>query len=72
MAQIAELPAVIAADALLNAAQAARFLSVSTIHFRRLVRRGAAPRPIRISERRFGWRARDLILWLESRATVAS
>ena len=68
MAQIAELPAALTADALLNAAQAARFLSLSTIHFRRLARRGAAPRPIRISERRFGWRVRDLKVWLDGRA----
>jgi predicted DNA-binding transcriptional regulator AlpA len=70
MSQISELPAAIAADAVLNSAQAARFLSLSLVHFRRLTKRGAAPRPIRLSERRYGWRVRDLRAWIEERAAA--
>lgn len=70
MSNLIELPAAVAVDAVLNARQAAQFLSLSVIQLRRLAKRGAAPRPIRLSERRYGWRVRDLRAWIEERAAA--
>jgi prophage regulatory protein len=51
----------------LRTKDAAHFVGVSLFHFRRLHALGHLPAPIRLSERRLGWRLHDLDLWLESR-----
>lgn len=62
-----ELPVSITGDAVLNAKQAAKFLSLSVVHFRRMSKADPGLRPIRLSERRFGWRIKALRAWLDSR-----
>ncbi|WP_116529385.1 AlpA family transcriptional regulator [Microvirga sp. KLBC 81] len=61
------LPADLNRHRVLSAAEAAAFLNLSLPHFRRLYRSGAVPPPIRLSERRLGWRVGDLIVWIEAR-----
>src|SRR3569623_146604 len=50
----------------LRSKDAARFIGCSLSHFRRLYAHGKLPAPIRLGERRLGWRIRDLDVWLES------
>jgi predicted DNA-binding transcriptional regulator AlpA len=57
----------IARHRILNTAEAAAFLNFSTVHFRRLYRRGAVPPPVQLSTRKLGWRTGDLIDWVASR-----
>jgi predicted DNA-binding transcriptional regulator AlpA len=56
---------------ILNSAQSAQFIGLSVPHFRRLYRCGKAPKPLLIGERKYGWRAGDLVAWLASRAGEA-
>jgi predicted DNA-binding transcriptional regulator AlpA len=51
----------------MGAAEAARFCNYSLPHFRRLYRSGQAPPPVRLTERKLGWRRRVLINWIASR-----
>lgn len=51
----------------LRARDAAEFCAISISHLRRLHARGLLPPPIKLGERRLGWRLCDLIAWLESR-----
>ena len=53
---------------ILNSAQSAEFIGLSVPHFRRLYRCGKAPKPLLIGDRKYGWRAGDLIQWLALRA----
>ncbi len=53
---------------ILNSAQSAQFIGLSIPHFRRLYRCGKAPKPLLIGERKYGWRAGDLVQWLATRA----
>jgi predicted DNA-binding transcriptional regulator AlpA len=45
---------------IISTAAAARLLDLSTVHVRRLARAGKLPRPIRIGDRKLGWRTADL------------
>lgn len=67
---MANIPATLSSDIarhkVLNTAEAASFCNFSIPHWRRLYRRGEVPPPIRLSERKLGWRAGDLIDWLAS------
>ena len=51
-----------------NSAQASAFWGVSRSHWRRLYRSKRVPSPIKIGERKLGWRAGDLIDGLSARA----
>jgi predicted DNA-binding transcriptional regulator AlpA len=53
---------------ILNSAQSAEFIGLSVPHFRRLYRAGKAPKPLLIGDRKYGWRAGDLLEWLALRA----
>lgn len=55
------LPADLAPERILSAAQAADLYGVSLATFNRLRRAGKLPPPIQLSERRIGWRARGLL-----------
>ncbi|UZF94463.1 helix-turn-helix transcriptional regulator [Bosea sp. NBC_00550] len=66
------LPASIAGNRVLSTAEAAAFCRFSVAHWRRLSRSGRAPLPLRLSTRKLGWRARDLVAWIEQRATSSS
>ncbi|MPR12168.1 helix-turn-helix transcriptional regulator [Microvirga tunisiensis] len=63
------LPAEFNRQRILSAAEAAVFLSLSLPHFRRLYRNGGVPAPLRLSERRYGWKMAVLTDWLEARQT---
>jgi predicted DNA-binding transcriptional regulator AlpA len=55
------------ANFVLRVKDAAHFVGCSLSHFRRLYALGQLPAPIRIGERRLGWRIRDLDSWIEDR-----
>ena len=64
---LSSLPPDIARNRVLNTAEAASFTGFSIPHFRRPYRTGAVPAPLRLSERKLGWRAGDLADWLSTR-----
>jgi predicted DNA-binding transcriptional regulator AlpA len=55
------LPEELGLERILNVQQAAELFGVSVATFRRLHWAGKLPPAIRLSERRLGWRARDLV-----------
>ncbi len=57
----------VALHRILNTAETAAFCGFSVAHWRRLYRTGKAPKPIQLSSRKLGWRAGDLIDWLQAR-----
>jgi predicted DNA-binding transcriptional regulator AlpA len=65
------LPAEAITGRILNSAQAAEYWGVSVPHWRRLCRAGKAPPPIKIGERKNGWRLGVLDDALAERAGVA-
>jgi predicted DNA-binding transcriptional regulator AlpA len=64
------LPEHLEPERILDAKQGAALWGVSLATFRRLHRAGRLPTAIRLSERRLGWRCRDLLSALERRATA--
>ena len=69
---LAELPADLAARRVLGERQAAAFLGLSESKLERLRRLQPhdAPRHVRLSERRLGYRVSDLEAWLADRAAA--
>lgn len=57
---------------ILDAEASAAFWGVSLAHWRRLYRAGKVPRPIKIGERKLGWRIGDLTDALAQRAETAA
>ena len=55
-ATLANLPSDLGRSRVLDAAAASAFWGVSLPHWRRLYRAGKVPRPIKIGERKLGWR----------------
>ncbi|WP_152044878.1 helix-turn-helix transcriptional regulator [Aureimonas psammosilenae] len=55
------LPADMARNRVVGSKEAATFLNVSLPHFRRLYQTGKVPAPIKISERKLGWRVGVLV-----------
>lgn len=64
---LSTLPPEIARRRVIGTNDAAAFCGLSVPTFRRLNDRGAIPTPIRLSERRLGWKIMDLIEWLDCR-----
>jgi predicted DNA-binding transcriptional regulator AlpA len=64
------LPPQLEAARVVSAAQAAAYWGVSLPHWRRLYRAGRVPRPIKIGERKLGWRAGDLLAEIERRVAA--
>jgi len=64
---IDRLPEELALQCVLRTREAAQFCGVSISHYRRLHSHGKLPKPIRLGERRLGWRLGDLIAWLRER-----
>ena len=56
----------------LNARQGAELLGVSLATFRRLHAAGKLPPAIQLSERRLGWRVRDLLEHLAKRSVTVA
>lgn len=65
------LPQYLEAERVLNAHQAAELMGVSIATFRRLYWTGRTPAAIRLSDRRLGWRVRDLLAHIGSNDKVA-
>lgn len=65
------LPDILSHERVLNARQAAELLSVSIATYRRLYTAGKLPHAIQLSERRLGWRVRDLIDHLNDNEAAA-
>jgi predicted DNA-binding transcriptional regulator AlpA len=66
------LPDSLALDRVLSAGQCAELCGVSLATFRRQHRIGRLPPPIRFSERRLGWRVRDLLEHLSKQTGAAA
>ncbi|MEM8950136.1 MAG: DNA-binding protein [Pseudomonadota bacterium] len=47
--------------------EAADYCSLSLVHFRRLRHHRKGPRYVQLTERRFGYRFKDLADWIEQR-----
>jgi prophage regulatory protein len=65
-----ELPADIARQRVLDERTAAKFIGVSPMTLERLRKTGAAPRHLRLTERRLGYRLADILDWLDARAAA--
>jgi predicted DNA-binding transcriptional regulator AlpA len=68
-ATLANLPSDLARSRVLNAAASAAFWGVSLPHWRRLYRKGKVPQPIKVGERKLGWRIGALADALAVRAS---
>jgi predicted DNA-binding transcriptional regulator AlpA len=68
-ATLADLPSDLGRNRVLDAATACAFWGVSLPHWRRLYRAGKVPRPIKIGERKLGWRIGPLADALAVRAS---
>jgi predicted DNA-binding transcriptional regulator AlpA len=53
----------------LSEADAAAYCSLSLVHFRRLRRDQKGPRHVRLTEKRIGYRFKDLLEWIEERVS---
>ena len=71
IAVLASLPSDLGRQRILDATSAALFWGVSLAHWRRLYRLGRVPSPIRVGERKLGWRVGDLVDALARRANEA-
>jgi predicted DNA-binding transcriptional regulator AlpA len=58
-------------DRILGTRDAAAYLNFSLSHFRVLYRTGVIPAPIRISERKLGWKLSTLRAWITLHQPVA-
>ncbi|HEY8009175.1 MAG TPA: hypothetical protein VIE66_20875 [Methylocella sp.] len=61
------LPSELTLHRILSSSQAAQLWGVSVPHWRRLYRAHKVPAPIKIGDRKLGWRASDLIDGLKAR-----
>jgi predicted DNA-binding transcriptional regulator AlpA len=68
MLSLAALPLEAVTGRILNSGQASQYWGVSLPHWRRLYRAHKVPAPIRISDRKYGWRLGDLVDALAERA----
>ena len=67
MSSLAHLPPDLARNRVMIRKEAADFCGLSPATFRRLNETGRFPTPIRLSERRLGWRVSALLEWLDCR-----
>jgi predicted DNA-binding transcriptional regulator AlpA len=66
-ATLANLPSDLGRNRILDAATASEFWGVSLAHWRRMYRTGAVPKPIKVGERKLGWRVGALADALNAR-----
>ncbi len=66
------LPDVLGQERILSAQQAADLFGVSVATFRRQYWAGKTPPALRVSDRRLGWRVKDLLEHLAKRADAAA
>jgi predicted DNA-binding transcriptional regulator AlpA len=70
-ATLANLPSDLGRSRILDTAEASAFWGVSLPHWRRLYRTGKVPHPIKVGERRLGWRVGALADALNARERTA-
>jgi predicted DNA-binding transcriptional regulator AlpA len=58
-------------DCIIGARDAAAYLNFSLSHFRTLYRTGVIPPPIKLSERKLGWKLSTLRAWITLHQPVA-
>ena len=66
-----ELPPEIASQRVIDERTAADFIGVSQVNLERMRKAGVAPRHVRLSERRLGYRVCDVLEWLDARVSGA-
>ena len=71
-ATLANLPSDLGRNRILDAATASEFWGVSLAHWRRMYRAGTVPKPIKIGERKLGWRVGALVDALKAREPTTS
>jgi predicted DNA-binding transcriptional regulator AlpA len=71
MTTLQNLPKDLNRERLLGTEQTAEFLGFSVPHFRRLYKAEKVPAPIKIGERKYGWRLGVLIDFLEDKSRAA-
>jgi predicted DNA-binding transcriptional regulator AlpA len=71
-AQGRQLPPALADDRVVGTFDAAAFCNFSVSHFRALYRTGRAPPPIKLSERKLGWRMSTLKNWIDQHQPTAA
>jgi predicted DNA-binding transcriptional regulator AlpA len=64
-----ELPPDVARQRVLDERTAAEFVGLSHPSLERLRKAGTAPRHVRLSERRLGYRVCDLLAWLDAKSS---
>jgi predicted DNA-binding transcriptional regulator AlpA len=64
------LPESLTLERVLDAKQGAELFGVSVATFRRLHRTKKLPAPVQISDRRLGWKARELLAYRDARKTI--
>ncbi|MFC5556672.1 helix-turn-helix transcriptional regulator [Methylobacterium iners] len=52
----------------LNSEEASKYCGFNVQYWRELARKGVAPKPVRLSERKLGWTMGSLIDWIEERS----
>jgi predicted DNA-binding transcriptional regulator AlpA len=57
-------------DRLVTTQEAAIFCGFSCSHWRTMWKSGKAPQPLKLSERKYGWRLSDLRRWIDSKAAA--
>ena len=62
----------LARDPILGTAQAAAAVNHSPVHIRRLVRAGKFPPPLKIGDRKLGWRTSTITRYIETRENIAN
>jgi prophage regulatory protein len=72
MSALANIPSDLSRDRLLDTGQTAEFLSISIPHLRRLYRAKKVPEPIKIGERKIGWRLGVLIDFVAVKSAAQS
>ena len=65
------LPKELALDPILGTAQAARAVNKSAVHLRRLVHAGKFPPPLKIGDRKLGWRLSTIMRHIAEREAAA-
>lgn len=66
MSNAPNIPADLSRHRVIGAAEAASLCNISLAHWRRMYRTGKAPAPIKISDRKLGWRIGELMDWMSA------
>lgn len=67
-----QLPPALADDRIVGTFDAAAICNFSVSHFRTLYRTGVVPAPIKLSERKLGWRLSALKAWINQHQPTAA